>query len=606
MAIFNVPPKKKVYGYEIETFLGVDLTSAPNNVYINRSPDAPNMIRDTIGKVKKRNGYLTVREYDDRINGVHLYKEDTLVHTGENLYLDQEEPVLLSSEMKDGFSVSALVGGALYILDGKKIVKYDGTLSDIVGKVPLIIIGRTPTGGGQVYEPVNLLSDYNEVGFLGVASVKDYQLPHTDLMDSEVYARKMESDGTFTDLVEDTDFTVDRMAGKVTFGTAPGISPITGEDNIFIKYAKHIEGYSDRVHNCDICILYGLNGARDRLFITGNPDLPNYDYFSELADVSYFPDINYSVLGSRPIINYSIVNELLVTHKQGEDNNSNAVLRDGTITDKGVIFTLKGSYQSVGALAKYSFGVLENEPLFVSVDKNICAITPSDVLGERMSQERSYYISGKLKTLDLEEAYACTYDGFYYLTVGKDIYILDGKQYHFEKNRPYSTRQYECYYFKDINARVLWNNDALWFGTEDGKICKFVDGVFNDDGEIISAYWDTPELDGQSFADKKTFTYVGVRLASAPKTSVKMSARVKGLWEEKVSYNSDAQYFTFAELHFDSFTFSTDTTPHTLGQKIKIRGEDKVQFRLENSQAEEPFGLYKALIEYTESGKYRK
>jgi hypothetical protein len=65
-------------------------------------------------------------------------------------------------------------------------------------------------------------------------------------------------------------------------------------------------------------------------------------------------------------------------------------------------------------------------------------------------------------------------------------------------------------------------------------------------------------------------------------------------------------YFSFAEVYFDSFTFSTDSTPHTLGQKIKIRGEDKVQFRFENSQVDEPLGLYKALIEYTESGKYRK
>jgi hypothetical protein len=128
----------------------------------------------------------------------------------------------------------------------------------------------------------------------------------------------------------------------------------------------------------------------------------------------------------------------------------------------------------------------------------------------------------------------------------------------------------------------------------------------DDDGEAISAYWDTPELDGQSFANKKTFTYVSVRIASAPKTGIKISARVKGLWNEKVPYNSEAMYFSFAEVYFDSFTFSTDSTPHTLGQKIKIRGEDKVQFRFENSQVDEPLGLYKALIEYTESGKYRK
>ena len=40
----------------IDTFKGVDLTNAPSNVSINRSPEAPNMIRDVPGKVRKRMG----------------------------------------------------------------------------------------------------------------------------------------------------------------------------------------------------------------------------------------------------------------------------------------------------------------------------------------------------------------------------------------------------------------------------------------------------------------------------------------------------------------------------------------------------------------------
>lgn len=606
MAQFNIPARKKVYNYEVETFLGIDLTSAPNNVNISRSPNCPNMIRDTIGKVRKRDGYTTRRTYADKINGVHFHGTDKLVHSGAKLYKDGETPTLLSSAMKDGFSVSVVMNGDLFILDGKKMVTYDGSFSDITGKVPLILIGRGPSGGGTVYEAVNLISPYMQVGFLGTAGTVIYQLPHTGLDATDVTAKKMDGSGVFVDLVEDTDFTVDRTAGTVTFDVAPGDSPITGEDNVYITYSKTISGYSDRINKCDTCILYGVNGSRDRLFVTGNPDYPNYDYYSEMSDPTYFPDINYSVLGNKAIVNYSIVNELLVTHKAGEDNNSNAVLREGVLTDDGVAFVLRGSYQTTGALAKHSFSVLENEPLFVSVENNISAITPSDVLGERLSQERSYYITEALKGLTLDDSYSCTYDGFYFLTTGTDIYILDGTQYSYERNRPYSTRQYECYVWPGINARVLWEDDGLWFGTSDGKICEFVSGQMDDDGEAISAYWDTPELDGQSFANKKTFTYVGVRIASAPKTGIKISARVKGLWSEKVPYNLEAMYFSFAEVYFDSFTFSTDSTPHTLGQKIKIRGEDKVQFRFENSQIDEPFGLYKALIEYTESGKYRK
>ena len=54
--MFTVPKTKPKYKEEIETFLGADLSNAPNNVDIRRSPSCTNMIRDEVGKVKKRDG----------------------------------------------------------------------------------------------------------------------------------------------------------------------------------------------------------------------------------------------------------------------------------------------------------------------------------------------------------------------------------------------------------------------------------------------------------------------------------------------------------------------------------------------------------------------
>lgn len=616
MAKFNTPPSKKTYAYEIDQFLGTDLSNAPNNVSIFRSPYCPNMIRDTVGKVKKRDGYSLIRKYAAKINGVHFLEGKTLVHSGESLYLDGEPPTLLSSA-NNAFSSSFKMGGKLYILDGKNYLVYDGTaVSGVVGTTPLIIIARAPSGGGTVYDPVNLMTPWRKVGFLGTAGTLDYFLPSTDLDASAVTAQKDNGSGTLVDLVEGTDFTVTRATGKVTFNVAPGVSSVTGEDNVFITYAKTVDGYADKIKKCDVCILYGINGARNRVFVTGNPDNKNVDYYCELNNPAFFADTSYSLLGNGAIMNYSIVNETLVTHKAGEENGSNAVLRDGVLTDKGTVFRSKGSYQTSGALSKRSFSILENEPMFLTDDKNISAITPSDVLGERLSQERSYYITSALRgdnklvpsysQATLEAAYACSYNGFYFIAVYPDVYVLDGTQFSIEKNRPYSTRQYECYYWPNIKATLLYEDNGLCFGTSDGSICKFIAGQTDDPDGAVECWWDTPELDGESFADKKTFTYVGVRIASAPKTGVKISTKVKGLWGEKVPHNNEAVYFDFSNLDFSEFSFSTDATPHTLGQKIKIKNEDKVQFRFENSRPGELFGLYKAIIEYTESGKYRK
>ena len=626
MAKFSTPAPKKKYQYEINNFLGIDLSNAPNNVAPNRSPACPNMIRDTVGKVKKRGGVTLIKSFaavgDGKINGVHfLYGATTkkLIHTGTNIYLDGAVPSLLYASAGNHISVSKQVNGKLWILDGTNYLVFNGTtivLASSIATIPTILIARTPTGGGTILEPINLIQPKKTVGILGTASTTVYYLPSTNLDADTLVIKTLNVDGTYTTLTEGTNFTVNRTLGTVTFSVAPGVSPITGQDNVFITYAKTVTGYADRVNKCDVSILYGIGGSRDRLFISGNPALPNYDYYSQLNDPTYFGDLSYSVIGqdSSKIVNYSIVNDYLVTHKDNAENDNNTNLRKGSLVSNVAVFTSQGSYQTSGALAKYSFASLENEPLYVTTQKNISAITPSDVLGERFSQERSFYITKALQVeTDLINSFAYVFQGFYYLAVGTNVYILDGSQSTAEKNRPYSTRQYEAYMFQGIGATVMWEEaNELYFGTSDGKIKKFDADSFNDEGQPIIAFWDTPEFDGNSFADKKTFVYVGVRLASAPATGVKIVVRNKGIWNNAsswdviVPYTAEATYFDFSKINFNNLNFSTDDTPHTLGSKIKVKNVDKVQFRFENDVLDEPFGLYKVLLEYTEGNKYAK
>lgn len=613
MAKFSTPAPKKKYPIEIENFLGADLSNAPNNVEKNRSPSCPNMIRDTVGKVRKRDGITLVKSYPSKINGVHfLYGATTkkLVHSGTSIWLDGVTPTELYTTANNHISVSTQINGKLYILDGLKFLVFDGTtIVPVVGKIPVIIIARTPTGGGTVLEAINLIQPKRTEKYAGTAGATVYQLTATMLDADAVVIKKLKSDGTFDTLVEGTHFTVNRTLGQITFSTAPGVSPLTGEDNIHITYAKTVTGYADRVNKCDISILYGMSGSRDRLFVSGNPTLPNYDYYCGINDPTYFGDLSYSVIGqdSSRIMNYSIVNDYLVTHKDNAENDNNTNLRKGSLVDNKAVFTSQGSYQASGALSKHSFANLQNEPLYVTKDKNISAITPSDVLGERFSQERSYYITKALEKEDLTNSFAYTFDGLYFLATGSNIYVLDGLQYSVERNRPYSTRQYECYYFPNVSSTVMWEeNGELYFGTADGKIKKFDKASSNDEGLPIMAYWDTPELDGGSFADKKTFVYVGTRLASAVSTAVKISVKVQGIWRLAVDYNNEAKYLDFDHVDFDNISFSTDTSPHTLGSKLKEKNVDKIQFRFENSRLGEPFGIYRANFEYTEGNKYRK
>lgn len=84
MAQFNVPSETARNSLVVETFRGVDLNNSPSNVDKSRSPAAPNMIRDQVGKVRKRMGYTTKLTAPEgaAINGVHHLLEETLIHAG--------------------------------------------------------------------------------------------------------------------------------------------------------------------------------------------------------------------------------------------------------------------------------------------------------------------------------------------------------------------------------------------------------------------------------------------------------------------------------------------------------------------------------------------
>ena len=66
MGRFSVPSSPARNVVKIETFKGVDLNSSPSNVEITRSPNAPNMMRDVPGKVRKRQGYERIAQFSGK------------------------------------------------------------------------------------------------------------------------------------------------------------------------------------------------------------------------------------------------------------------------------------------------------------------------------------------------------------------------------------------------------------------------------------------------------------------------------------------------------------------------------------------------------------
>nr|DAX87765.1 MAG TPA: hypothetical protein [Caudoviricetes sp.] len=613
---FSIPSSPSRSVLTISTFLGADFTNSPAAVSENQSPNCKNMIRDVPGKVRKCMGYKKIAEYDGSVNGYHLIRGDEhgLVHAGTKMYHNGE---VKYSDANNARSRSWQFDDKVYIVDGKKLLVWDG--SDVkpaseTAKIPTVTIAKSPNGGGTSYEDLNLIqSGFTEL-FTGTESDTAYHMTFGGLDETAVKAYILDSTGSWVEKVENTDFTVDRTNGIINFTTAPGKSPVTGEDNVKITAYRTVSGYADRINKCCIGTQYGLKGAMDRLFLSGNPDYINQDWFSDQNDPTYFADTYYSSLGTSKsaIMGYSVINNYLATHKDEMETDQFIVLREGVLADNKPVFRSVNTLQGAGAIAKDTFAYLSSEPLFLT-RSGVYAITAQDITGEKYGQNRSFYLNGKLlKESDLEKSFAFVYKDMYWLCVNGVAYILDGLQpMQTDKSMPYSTRQYAGFYRTNLPANCMWEKDGnLYFGSTDGRVCEFYSDSdalvsYNDDGEKIEAIWETPDLDGKLFYKNKTFRYLAVRLKSAIATTLEMYAQKRGLWSFIKKDNYTARYLSFGSVVFSKFTFSSDQTQKIIPTKLRVKKVDKARFRFVNAELNEPFGLFDIALEYVENGNHK-
>lgn len=620
---FKVPASPARSTLTIDTFLGADFTNDPAAVDIDKSPNLLNMIREVPGKVRKSMGYKTQATFDGAINGYHTMHGKThgLIHAGEKIYeADFDSPTVLYSSAKDSRSRSWQFGDKVCILDGKALLIWDGSTvarADADATIPVTLIAGKPSGGGTSYYALNLLSPGFTEQFAGTVSDTQYHLSYKDLDATAVKAEILQNDGTWSTLVEGVGFSVNRTTGVVTFTTAPGESPVTGEDNVKITAYKTVSGYADRINKCDIGVLYGASGDLNRLFVSGNPDneYTNYQWYSAANDPTYFPDTNYQLIGTAKsrVVGYTVINSYLVVLKDKNEVEQNIVLVGSTTVNDETKFNTQTTLHGAACICPDSNAYLAGEPLFLT-DLGVYAITSQDITGRELTNPRSFFLNGKLlKETGLENAYAFVYKDFYILAVNGHLYILDGLQpVQTDKSAPYSTRQFVGYYRDNVEANVMWEKDgALWFGSKTGKVCKFYTNVkdvnsYNDDGAVIVARWETPDFDGKQFYKNKTFRYLAVRLQQALATSIRLSVMKRGLWTVLTTDSSTAYYLSFSGLIFSKFSFSSDTTNRIVPLKTRIKKVDKARYRFENIMVNEPFALDKIGIEFVEKGNYKQ
>jgi hypothetical protein len=615
-------------------------------------------------------GYREIADYHEHIYGVHRFSTtDTwLVHAGNKIYnlsaptgeiwIDDEgnevvdydendimfltgnvDVTLMYEGMAEQRSFSLELGLKLVIMDGLHLYTFDGTEFKVLtgdnAYIPTLTISKDPSGGGTDFEALNLINPAFKESFYVAAhkeeqgydpsTIVNFQLTFGGLDSTAVRAWVMDSQGSMVEKTEGTDFTVNRTTGVVTFVNAPGASPVSGEDNVLIQAYRTVEGYADRVNNCRFGILFGVNGANDRMFVSGNPgkgldgdnkpySYINYDWYSGQYDPTYFPDTGYSKLGadSSAIMGYSIIGGYLATHKDTNEVYQPVIIREGDLLNDQPTFLVVNALQGAGAISPWCFSYLEEEPLFFS-KLGIYAITAQDITGEKYAQNRSYYLDGKLLDEEgLENAFAYSWRDFYILCINDHCYVLDGLQpVRTDRSQPYATRQYVGFYWENIPATCMFEMGGnLCFGSEDGKVYMFYakkDEIesYNDNGEPITCRWETADISEQLFYKYKKYRYLALKCIPARSSSIEIWAQRNGLWELIKEDNQTLRFFDFNSIHFDKFSFSPDNTAKVLPAKVRLRKLDHVRFRFVNEQLNEPLGLINFAVEYTQGGNHK-
>ena len=592
-----------------ENLKGIDFSSHPSLVDSSRSPYCINMMPDASGNPEKRPGWETVYKLNGRVNNVWFCTIDgikhTLCHCGDKLYLLGDEIKVLREGINDtkGCGFYALKGdkAGFYILTGREYLVFDGEkVTDVTedAYVPVTTIARMPSGAGESYENINMLSAKRKEYFTGTRTDLVYQLG-TDNVDSVDKIEILEESGERTVLVKQQDYTADLTLGKITFVKAHPTA-LAGQDNIFVTYTKKVEGYEEKITGCTVFAMYGY-GGENRVFISGNKACAHKDFWSEIYDPSYFADLNYSIIGSphTAVKGYLKMGEHLGVVKNGNGQDTTLFIRSSHLDSDGrAVFTVQAGISEIGAVNGSCFATVNDEPLFLS-PRGVYAVISSLVTSQRMIVNRSAQVDAKLTAeKNIDNAVGCVWKDYYIISVNGNCYLFDSRSAVTRKNSG-KNAVYESYFWNNIWAScITTDGETLWFGTENGEIRKFKDTAqgmkcYSDDDAAIYAVWKTPVEDEGRPDRFKTLMRKGCLVTLKPyeMSSCDIYYSVDGVAKEFVQTRRADMSVMFKGVNFHRTSFNTNPNPRDVYFYKRKKRYKRIQLVFENKAVGEGFGI---------------
>jgi hypothetical protein len=453
--------------------------------------------------------------------------------------------------------------GSVYIQNGVEYKKWAGTgaVATVTGYVPIIATATPPAGGGTANEVINTLTGEKRQWFSGDGAATEYILAEPNVASID-YVKNLV---TGTNYTLTTEYTVDIVAGKVTFIAAPA----NLVNNVEIKWTKGT-GSRAVIEGCRATVLY--NGENDtRVFMWGNTTNKNRRYHSALADVGntgfgvpsaeYFPATNYYDIGTSEFLITDIIKQY----------DRQIIYTDGgkaffSYYDSGPTFPVYPLNDSTGNVAFRQAQLIQNNPF--TIYNGVYQWTSTNVRDERNATYMSNRVQSSLGEVDLTTA--ITFDNEkareYWLCVGKTIWVYNYRL--------------DCWYkFVLLHTPTCFIevDGVIWFGTSGGQIMKFDDELRSFNGSKIKAelYLGFTDAGAPNRVKYLDVSHISVKAETHVSLSVNWETnnKIAKTVPKEIGYNN----LDYDDINYDDFGYSGNYNPQPF--KVKTKSKKWVYFR---------------------------
>lgn len=463
-------------------FRGVDFRGEEIN--LSRSPDSLNVWKDykETESIRTRPGLKPLHLFDAPVFGMWFYRGNLFVHSGNDIYeiIDGHDPYgFTQGEINAAPSQAFVYENTLYFKDGINYLYFSTQYEcfmPVEGYIPTTSIGRRPSGGGTMYEDVNMLSDYRINSFLANGIDSKYYLD-TKSIDAD-FVPIVTCDGVEQHL---EDYSVDYENGIISFDRSVPMPPATdGQDNVIIKFKKHVPGYKEKILGCT-----QLQTFDNRVFFSGNPEHPNVLWHSSLDNPAYCSDTDFYREGvdESQIRGMVAGNNALWVFREPSSANTTVFYHTPTIDDiYGKIYPAAHSSVSVGCIGR---AVNFNDDIVFFSNRGMEGIS-GDITTEQVVGHRSSLVDRKMIA---EESYRDMilqeWSGYLCVFIGNKVYLADSRAVFTNENH----YEYDWFYWElDKNVICACVQDGiLYVGTDDGVYS------FADNEKYLESYWVTPK-----------------------------------------------------------------------------------------------------------------